>query len=153
MSDDPKPLIEEVLKAQRAILAALQNSDPSDWLHLELTMGQLKGVFAIAQHGPLSVGQLAELLGVTLPAASTLVERLVKERLVLRREDSADRRRMIIQLTTKGEQLILQLLQGNQERFCGWLVRLNGEDLKALAQGLAALAAIVSDPIHSTSPA
>ncbi len=142
---DTQQLIADVLQAQKTILSAVHYTESADWLHLELTMRQLQGLFAIGLQ-PLSVGRLAELLGVTLPAASILVEKLVKEGLVVRREDSADRRRMIIQLSEQGEQLVSRLVRGNREWFHGLLTQLDAQDLAALARGMKALAEIASKP-------
>ena len=51
----------------------------------------------------LSVKQVAEQLGISLPAASRALDPLVKRRLVARHEDAVDRRVKRVRLTTKGE--------------------------------------------------
>lgn len=50
----------------------------------------------LATEGPMSVGELAERLGVSLPTASLLVGELSRQGLVERREDERDRRRTIV---------------------------------------------------------
>ena len=53
-------------------------------------------VVRLASEGPMSVGELAERLGVSLPTASLLVGDLSRHGLVDRREDERDRRRTIV---------------------------------------------------------
>jgi DNA-binding MarR family transcriptional regulator len=52
---------------------------------------------ALSDTGPLSAGQLAELVGLTTSAMTGIVDRLEKAGLVLRRADAQDRRRVIIE--------------------------------------------------------
>jgi DNA-binding MarR family transcriptional regulator len=135
-------LIDQILEAQNSILRAAQNATDASWLRLDLTMAQLKALFALHQHGAMAIGHLAELLDVGLSAASILVEKLVQHSMVERREDPADRRRSVVRLTAGGEQLITQVRQGSHTLFREWCTRLSSTDLKALAQGFDALAQV-----------
>jgi DNA-binding MarR family transcriptional regulator len=58
----------------------------------------------------LSVKQVAEELGISLPAASRAIDPLVMRRLVARREDPVDRRVKRVRLTTRGEDAVGRLL-------------------------------------------
>jgi DNA-binding MarR family transcriptional regulator len=58
----------------------------------------------------LSVKQVAEQLGISLPAASRALDPLVKRRLVARHEDAIDRRVKRVRLTTKGEAAVGRLI-------------------------------------------
>lgn len=135
-------LIDQILDAQNSILRAAQNATDASWLRLDLTMAQFKALYALHQHGAMAIGHLAELLDVGLSAASILVEKLVQHSMVERREDPADRRRSVVRLTTGGEQLITQVREGSHQLFREWCARLNSTHLKALAQGLDALAQV-----------
>jgi DNA-binding MarR family transcriptional regulator len=135
-------LIDQILEAQNSILRAAQNATDASWLRIDLTMAQLKALNALHQHGAMAIGHLAELLDVGLSAASILVEKLVQHSMVERREDPADRRRSVVRLTPGGEQLITQVREGSHQLFREWCARLNSTDLKALAQGLDALAQV-----------
>jgi DNA-binding MarR family transcriptional regulator len=59
---------------------------------------------------PLSVKQVAEELGISLPAASRAIDPLVKRRLVARQEDPLDRRVKRVRLTSRGEAAVGRLL-------------------------------------------
>jgi MarR family transcriptional regulator, organic hydroperoxide resistance regulator len=133
-------LIDNALQAQKQIVQAMHAAAEPTWLQLDLTMAQLKGLFALAD-SPMTIGQLADVLGSGKPAASILVERLVQLGLVERAEDALDRRRTIARVTARGEELVARLRQGGRERLRTWLSRLGDDDLAALVQGLRALAA------------
>ena len=67
-------------------------------------------VFALLdERGPLSVGELAALIGITHAAVSQVRRELIRQRLVRVRPDRADRRRQIVELTDKGKALCRQL--------------------------------------------
>jgi DNA-binding MarR family transcriptional regulator len=61
---------------------------------------------ALATSGPCSQQQLAELLAITGPAASQLVDELVKQELVRRGRDPHDRRRYALEMTEAGREAL-----------------------------------------------
>lgn len=124
---------------QKRIFRAAMSASAPHWLQLELSMAQTKALFALTNSEPATVSGLAAQLGVSLPDASRLVERLVQMEFVDRSEDATDRRRAVIRLTGRGNDLVLRLREG-RERFDSWLARLSDEELAALAVGLEALA-------------
>ena len=136
-------LIEQVMQAEKAIFHALQANAGSVWSQLDLTMSQLKALHFIAHDGPLPVGGLGHALGIGKPAASLLVNRLVRQGLVTRAEDPLDRRRTLVALSGQGQELVEQL-QGSRERLAQWLGGLGDADLADLARALRALAAAAS---------
>jgi DNA-binding MarR family transcriptional regulator len=137
-------LIAAALQAQRALAQAMHATADPAWLALDLTMGQLKGLIVLADDAGLTVGGLADRLGIGKPAASILVERLVQLELVTRVEDVHDRRRALVRLTTKGQGLVEQLRQGGSDRLRALLSQLDAADLAALVQGLQALVHVVA---------
>jgi DNA-binding MarR family transcriptional regulator len=136
-------LIEAVIKAQREIAQSMHATADPAWLQLDLTMCQLKALFAMADDA-LTVGGLASALGIGKPAASILVDRLFQLRLITRAEDPLDRRRTLVRLTPEGEDLVAKLRQGGQERMRALLSQLDEGDLAALVRGLQALARITT---------
>lgn len=142
--DDTDDLIEAIMAANRTIMRAMSSTSASEWLDLEMTMPQWKALFIVTTEGPLFIGRIAELLGVGLPTASHLVDKLVHAGLVLRAEDPDDRRRMLVRLSQRGEELMGRLYQGRLDQFRAWCARLAPDDLAALAQGVQAMAAVVA---------
>ena len=136
--------IESIVEAQRKLGRALHAASPS-WADLNLTMAQLKTLFLLSNEGPLHVGQVGCRMGVTLPTASYQVDRLVRAELVERVEDARDRRRTLVHLTPKAEELVRSLRQGRAELLRSWLETMSPDDIEALDRGLSALAAIAAE--------
>lgn len=82
---------------------------------------------------------IAQALGIGLPTASHLVEKLVRAGLVQRAEDPKDRHHTLVHFTREGENLIEHLSQDRLELLRLWLSQLNEEELTALRVGLQAL--------------
>jgi DNA-binding MarR family transcriptional regulator len=60
-------------------------------------------------HGPSTIGKIADGLSISLPAASQLVDRLVKKGLVTRETSIEDRRRARAWLTDRGRLVIMRV--------------------------------------------
>jgi DNA-binding MarR family transcriptional regulator len=147
-SQYPEP-IRAILEAQFAIARSGISRYADEWVSLDLTMGQLKALMALAQQR-MHVRQLAEALGVGKPAASIIVDRLVQLGLAQRIEDPEDRRYTLVSLTDEGSERVERLHQGKLDRLAQWLEAMNPDDLAALRRGLRALAAIITrDGAHS----
>jgi DNA-binding MarR family transcriptional regulator len=140
-NDTIPPAIRPALAAQRAVVRALHRDQMPDWVHLELSMGQLKALMIVATRQPTNVSALADALALSKPTASILVDRLVQLGFVARTEDPDDRRRTLVTPTPEGAALVLRLRQGSVDRLIRWMSDLAPDDLAALTRGLTALAA------------
>jgi DNA-binding MarR family transcriptional regulator len=131
--------------AERAVAAFIRierAAGPASFqelMELDLTMAQLKALFLLERSAPVTVGRFAEAVGTKLPAASVFVDRLEQGGLVVRREDGADRRRVVIELTGRAREMVARL-RGNHERVIAAIDRLPPAAQDALAQGMEALA-------------
>lgn len=78
-----------------------------------LTLAQWAVLVSIWLNGPLSVKQLAELIGTASPAASRLVDRMVEGGLVERKRDPQDRRAVQVDVSAKAADLrpLLEIYQ------------------------------------------
>jgi DNA-binding MarR family transcriptional regulator len=141
LSRYPEP-IRGVLAAQFELARCVFSTQMQEWAQLELSIGQLKVLMMLAGHPGLTISQIAERLRVGKPSTSILVDRLVQQDLVYRREDENDRRRTLVSLTPAGNDLTTRLHQGNIERLVQWYSALAPEDLAALQRGLEALAKV-----------
>jgi DNA-binding MarR family transcriptional regulator len=82
-----------------------------------LSMSHLGAIFHIHRMGSCGVTDLGDHLGVTSAAASQMLERLVQQGLILRKEDPDDRRVKRIALTETGHRILEEGIQARQ----GWL--------------------------------
>ncbi len=136
----------------KRLAVAMQGAAAPAWLGSDLTMGQLKGLFTLTRCEGAPIGRLAELLRVGEPAASLLVDRLVRQGLVVRSEDPEDRRRTLVSLSREGVDLVANMRHGGKECLQRWLGSLDDGDLDALRRGLRALAAAIeADSVRTTN--
>jgi DNA-binding MarR family transcriptional regulator len=82
-----------------------------------LSMSQIGAMLHIHRKGVSGVSDIGDDLGVTHPAASQMLERLVLQGLVVRSEDPHDRRVKQIVLTEEGHRRLQESIQARQ----GWL--------------------------------
>jgi DNA-binding MarR family transcriptional regulator len=148
MTASREELIDQVRDANHTVFHRVYGYALSEWLHLDLSMAQLKLIFALS-HAPdadeVTVGWVAQRLRIGLPGASHLVDRTVQMGFVARFEDPNDRRRTLVQLTDAGQELVTRLRQGTRDRYLRWIGALGDDDLAALAVGMSALARIARE--------
>jgi DNA-binding MarR family transcriptional regulator len=85
------------------------SQDIPGWVAQDLTFGQMRLLFLLSKHGPSPVSRVAEWLGVGLPTASGIVDRVERHGLVTRQHRSDDRRVVECTLTDPGRRLIEEI--------------------------------------------
>ena len=93
----------------------------------ELTMIQITGLISIAQ-GRNTMGDIADELNITLPSATSLIERLVKGKYVERVHNPKDKRIVQIILTEKGKTILKKGLDDKIEKTKFMLSKLTEEE-------------------------
>jgi len=117
----------------------MRAGDLDDEAVSELTLAQLRVLFRLRNRGPITSGQLASGLGVTLPTVSSVIDRLAGQSLVERRDDPADRRRVILALTPAGIAIVERIQEGRRTRLARAIDSIDGKALAKLLVGLEAL--------------
>ncbi len=112
---DKVTLIEKIIQLQRQLNRALRQHEPDVWMNLNLTIAQLKSLFFIVNEGSINFRKLAAALGVTPANMTGIVNRLVVQGLVSRTENPEDRRMLLLRATGKGEALVTNLRESNNE--------------------------------------
>jgi DNA-binding MarR family transcriptional regulator len=136
--EDQVEICAELLPAlARAMSCALAELSQA----LDVTPAQVKVLLQLSRKGQMSVGEIADGLFVSMPAASEIVDRLVETGHVVRAPDPADRRRVIVSATAESRQAIdrLQDLRRTQVRKA--LLRLTPEERAVAPRALEALIA------------
>jgi DNA-binding MarR family transcriptional regulator len=132
-------LVQEITELYHQIHRAVRQDLAEDWMELDITIPQLKTLGFIHNQGTTNTKQIAEELGVTKSNMTGIIDRLVKRKLVSRRENPADRRMHELRLTKEGENTIT----GLRERFASSTYKamslMREEDLATLAEGLSIL--------------
>jgi len=105
----PAELAEQLLALWRAVMVPRGVSAYAIFEELDLTLTQVKALSALAPEAELTVKELAELLGLSLPGASRAVDALVERGLLGRREDTTDRRMKRLTCTAAGRDALRRL--------------------------------------------
>ncbi len=136
-------LIKEINELQRKIDRARRQYQLDIWMSLSLTMAQLKCLFFISNQGSANSKTLAETLKVTPTNITGIIDRLVKQGLVSRSEDTHDRRVLILRATNKGEALVANLRERKRSGFSRVLAHMDDDKLTVLHKGLNSLVAAI----------
>jgi DNA-binding MarR family transcriptional regulator len=136
--------VEELAQDLYALITYLHKTCQSDVFEavgaLELTLTQIKVLHHLEQtERPLSVKEAAELVSISLPAASRSVDDLVRRGFAERQEDVSDRRMKRVSITADGGAAIRRL---NAARLTGleeFASQLTAQERARLASALAKL--------------
>ena len=106
----------------------------------DLSITQVKSLHALADaDGPMALGAVSDLLGLSLPAISRSVDGLVQRGLVKREEDPRDRRSKLVTATGRGRATYERLTALRLAGIRGFVADLEPEQKQALADALAPL--------------
>jgi DNA-binding MarR family transcriptional regulator len=102
-------LINHILEGSGELYRRLGFQFPASWLSGDITVPQLRVMLHLYSVGPDSMGNVARHLGVSLPTATGIVDKLVSREMVVREVGSADRRLVFIRLSPTGSRLVSEL--------------------------------------------
>jgi DNA-binding MarR family transcriptional regulator len=142
LRDAPAPRPLDCADAVLAIMPAVMDAMRSAMrVHVgeQLSVPQFRCLNFIAKQPGCSVTAVAAFLGVTLPTASAMVDRLVKAGAVAPTTAATDRRRSELQLTASGRALLLQIRGDARGEFARALARCSVDELRQLLAGMAVL--------------
>jgi DNA-binding MarR family transcriptional regulator len=132
-------LIESTLELSERAFRELFPILPKEWLNLDLSTPQLKVVLLLLVNGPCRMSLIASSLGVSLATGTGVVDRLVERGIVVREGDPEDRRVVLCRLSSKGEKILVGLMQLARNHAEMMFRSLSPEKLMAVRAGLEAL--------------
>jgi MarR family multiple antibiotic resistance transcriptional regulator len=133
---DKKQLVGEIVSLWRKIRQTLEERDPSPWLRLNLSRGQLRILFLLSSTGRMSPGAVAAALGVPKANVTEIIERLVQQGLTQRESNPQDRRSHTLLLTKKGQTQVERLREWSTGRTERAIERVPEDELEGLAHSL-----------------
>ena len=117
-------------------LRGLAGPSPEDLVGIELPRHQLRALFIVVRHGPLTVSHLAETTEASLASTSSLAERLVRSGHLQREADPDDRRKVLLVATPQGREVAEHLESRFRQRFERLVEAMSPEGRAALEAGL-----------------
>jgi DNA-binding MarR family transcriptional regulator len=122
-------LLDLMEESHRAVRAA---HSTAGWMDLDLTLGQLRFLHSLNRAGSLSMGHVAEQLGVTLTTASQFVNRLERRGYVERLHRDDDRRVVECRLSDRGAEITAAMRGMQRDVLAALLANLKPRELKIL---------------------
>lgn len=132
--------VDEVITWYEQLMHRMADSHAPEFLEIAVTMPQAKLVYLLGAAGDLHMSELVARLGVSLSTVSGLVDRIVEAGLASRRDDPADRRQVVVGLTTAGSDFIDRFRELNARQMRELLDLLDDDELESARTALAALA-------------
>ena len=105
MGQSKEDLVQHILRLAEDIYNIMTPGIPPEWLSSDLTVAQLRVMLLLHTDGPSRMSHLASTIGIALSTATGIVDTLVKKEMVLRGTDPHDRRLVICQLSSRGQEL------------------------------------------------
>jgi DNA-binding MarR family transcriptional regulator len=140
MAESRDELIARIIDLYASINHAMRQLKAEPWMELDLTIAQLKSLVFISHEGSTNPKNLAMALGVTPSNVTGIVDRLIEQGLVNRREDPQDRRMLRLRSTEKGEALLTGLREKAIAGLSSVLAKMSSEELSVLVTGLSSFA-------------
>jgi DNA-binding MarR family transcriptional regulator len=134
MKPSPIDCAQEVLDVAPLIMRVVRTEMRSQ--RNDLSVPEFRALAFVHRNPATSLSAVAEHVGQSLPTLSNLVEGLVQRRLVVREASTADRRRITLNLTAKGEQIWQSARQETKKRLSERLTPLSAEELTKIAEAL-----------------
>ncbi len=144
---DAAHAIEEFLGSTHVFGLALQNVLEARTLRevagAQLTSAQIRVLKLIAQARAQTIGDVAAFLGVSDPAASKTVDRLVRQKLVRRTEREADRRASELALSAEGRRIIAEYEEARNRKLAEVFREVPADELEKTAALLERVASAI----------
>ena len=121
-------VVPRVMQALRAEMRACRT--------LPLSVPQFRALYFVARHPAASLSDVATHVGVALPSMSRLVEGLVARKLVARTGHAADRRRLVLQLTGRGQALVQAAHALTEASLAARMAALGAEELQLVVRAM-----------------
>lgn len=115
---------EDILVALRRIMRAIDLHSKDLERQAGLTVPQLLILHSLNEHGQASSRELASRVSLSQGTVTPILDRMVAKQLVSRKPDTRDRRRVVIELTRRGERRLASAPDFLQEAFVARFHRL-----------------------------
>ncbi len=142
-----------MLAFHRLITSRLGAVTAAEWLHCDLTSGQLKLLFWLTSAGEQPMSHIARALGVSLPTATSVVDRLVEAGILEREHSPIDRRVVLVRASRKGQALAARLRQINEDEWRRIIDQLSDDETGPVYKALQILTRAAQAVVGTSSAA
>jgi DNA-binding MarR family transcriptional regulator len=147
--EEATDLVTALLTASRALVgvSARTLADVED----AVTLTQFRTLVILDGHAGINLNRLAELLDVNSSTAMRMIDRLLVADLVTRRDNPANRREVLLDLSVAGRRIVRQVTAKRRAEIARIVTQMPEAQREALVQALRAFAAAAGEPEPSVS--
>lgn len=131
--------VDAVVGRYEALMHRLIEGHAPDFTEVGITMAQARVLYVVMAAGELRMSELAARLGIGSSSASGLADRLVELRLLVRHDDPADRRQVVVTTTPEAIALMERFRELNQRQLRELLTSLDPDELDIVDRSLEVL--------------
>ncbi len=106
---------EEVMEFMPLMVREFARREDNALIRGKISCPQMVVLHHTAEHGEVTVSEIAKILSTEKSSASVLLERLVKQKMLKRRHDRKDRRVVWVGITPKGRKVVSQIMAQKKE--------------------------------------
>jgi DNA-binding MarR family transcriptional regulator len=147
---DAQDLVTAVLTASRVLLSVAVRSLAE--VEDTVTVPQFRTLVVLDAHGPMNLNTLSGLLGVTPSTALRMIDRLLAAELVTRRDNPANRREVLLELTEAGALIVEQVTAKRRGEIARVVTRMPASQRSELIAALRAFADAADEPEARPDP-
>ena len=143
MAQSKAALVSRLTTLFEQMLVRAQPRPYEDWAGTELTLPQFR-TLNLLRDEPKRMSDIAARLGIGLPSATAMIDRLVEKALVEREHIASDRRVVVCRLTAKGQQEVERFSRVRSAHIQEIAAFLSRDELEAVVNALGLLLTAVN---------
>jgi DNA-binding MarR family transcriptional regulator len=134
-------IMDRILNSYNAISKSI---NPANLYKIELTSSQIKVLATFTEQECYSMTELSQMLSVTMPTMTAMIDRLIQSGLVKRERDERDRRVVLVRLTGDGKKVISNLMDIRKQEIEKVLRTLEHEEVEVFLGSIESVAQLLT---------
>ncbi len=135
-ANDRKQKVADLEKSLRHISGIIKQKGREILSDYNITPPQFVALQWLWENGDLTIGELSTKMFLACSTTTDLIDRMEKNKLVIRVKDPLDRRVVRIHLLDEGERIIEEVIEKRQNYLTDMIVNFDQEELNALEKSL-----------------
>lgn len=132
---------ERIFKAYNQISKSI---NPAQIIKMELTSSQIKVLISFAEQECFTMTELSKAHSVSVSTMTSMVDRLLLNKLLKRDRDTVDRRVVRVLLTDKGQKVVRHLMEVRRQALQEFLRELNDTEIEQFLDSIEIVARVLS---------
>jgi DNA-binding MarR family transcriptional regulator len=112
---------------------------------VDLTAAQLHTMIMVNMRGKLSMNELSDMLGVSPPSTSVMVDKLVEKGILARSQSDEDRRKVFVEISPRSVSVMTEVENAILQSFVELVEKIGPETAKKWAEVLEVVKPILED--------